>query len=121
MLKKEEDMLQSTNSSEPTTVTSLIHSIRFSMQSLRFLLLINCRCNIMDFFVRASILLSRVRSKRFIPYLLFLLGVCGLGLRTLPLRLFAGGISADPVFVSIMFLFLCWGYGLLAFVLKWRI
>ena len=56
-----------------------------------------------------------------IHYRFFLLGVCGLGLLTLPLLLFAGGISADPVFVSIMFLFLWYGYWLFAFVLKWRI
>jgi hypothetical protein len=119
MLKKDEDMLHSTSNREPTTVINLTHNIIFSMQSLRFLFLAICFCRMIDFFVMASILLRIVRSKRFILYLLFLLGVCGRGLRTLPLRLFAGGISADPVFVSIMVLFLWFGYGLFALILKW--
>jgi len=64
-------MLQSTNSKDATTVISLIHSMMFSMQTLRFLLRINCFCNRMDFLVSVSILLRRLRSKRFILYLLF--------------------------------------------------
>ena len=71
MLKNEVLMLHSTNNRDPTTVISLIHSMMFSMQSLRFLLCINCFCSRMDFLVRVSILLRRLRSKRFILYLLF--------------------------------------------------
>lgn len=112
-------MLHSTSNRDPITVINLTHSIIFSMQSLRFLFLAICFCRTMDRLVMASILFKRDFSKRFILYLLFLLGVCGRGLRTLPLRLFAGGISADPVFVSIMVLFLWFGYGLFALILKW--
>ncbi len=71
MLKKLVLMLHSTNSRDPTTVISLIHSMMFSMQSLCFLLRINCFCNRMDRLVSVSILLRRLRSKRFILYLLF--------------------------------------------------
>ena len=71
MLKKLVLMLHSTNSRDPTTVISLIHSMMFSMQSLCFLLRINCFCNRMDRLVSVSILLRRLRSRRFILYLLF--------------------------------------------------
>jgi len=68
MLKKLVLMLHRTNNKDATTVISLIHSMMFSMQSLRFLLRINCRCNRMDFLVSVSILLRRLRSRRFIFY-----------------------------------------------------
>ena len=70
MLKKLVLMLHSTSNRDPTTVINLIHSIMFSIQSLRFLLRINCLCSSMDFLVSVSILLRRLRSKRFILYLL---------------------------------------------------
>jgi len=61
-------MLHSTSNRDPTTVINLIHSMMFSMQSLCFLFLSSCFCNITDFLVRASILFKRDFSKRFIFY-----------------------------------------------------